>query len=294
MMYSQFSFWSLALVKRVASSSVFGLSVLLAGCSWQGFSFDEIQTSHNQQHNSASEPIPTEPVYGYPDRRTVKTAASDQESAFERQKLTPVRVASLDNNFVGSSYAMQPVSSPDTRSGTATSGGKRYAQSGPAYFAQPNYPRRKRYRNDSHERDIPERYNAERYTRTKPDYPVHHTDGYYKVVSGDTVYGIARRFGMTTTELAKLNGIVGSRIYAGQRLRVSGKASYTSSHRYNHSGDDSEDGSNGAYERGDGDQQEEDNSYSYEDWKSPPPRQNYLITKVITESPRLMLPDLFV
>lgn len=48
----------------------------------------------------------------------------------------------------------------------------------------------------------------------EPD-PVYHT-----VRRGDTLGAIANRYGVTVTQVRQLNGISGSRIRAGQRLRV--------------------------------------------------------------------------
>lgn len=42
----------------------------------------------------------------------------------------------------------------------------------------------------------------------------------YRVRSGDNLGAIARRHGMTVTELRRVNGLRGDRIYAGQRLQV--------------------------------------------------------------------------
>ena len=50
-------------------------------------------------------------------------------------------------------------------------------------------------------------------------------DGNYRVRRGDSLYTIARKFGTTTTALKRLNGLTSSRIYSGQNLRVSSKAS---------------------------------------------------------------------
>lgn len=48
-------------------------------------------------------------------------------------------------------------------------------------------------------------------------------DGFYTVVANDNLSAIARRFGVSTDDLAKNNGIVNkSIIFAGQRLRVDG------------------------------------------------------------------------
>ncbi len=48
------------------------------------------------------------------------------------------------------------------------------------------------------------------------------TESIYIVQSGDTLYGIARRFATTVAALKSLNGLTSDRIYVGQRLRVSG------------------------------------------------------------------------
>ena len=48
----------------------------------------------------------------------------------------------------------------------------------------------------------------------------------YKVVKGDTLSGIAKRYGTTVSALAKLNNIKNvNRIYVGQVLYISGKPS---------------------------------------------------------------------
>lgn len=43
---------------------------------------------------------------------------------------------------------------------------------------------------------------------------------YYKVRSGDTLGGIAKKYGVSVTKLRTWNNISGTRIYAGQRLKV--------------------------------------------------------------------------
>ena len=49
------------------------------------------------------------------------------------------------------------------------------------------------------------------------------TSSIYVVRSGDTLSGIASRYGMTTAHLANMNGISNwNYIYIGERLRVSG------------------------------------------------------------------------
>lgn len=279
MMYSQFSFGHRVLINRVASLSVFGLAVFMAGCSAQGVSYDDLQAKRYQEHKAASAPIPSEPVYGYSDSDTVFAVARYQQPAIKREKLAPVRVASLDNNYVGSSYAMQPLQ--PSRQNTS-SGGKRYAQAGPGYYPRNDYrySRPESYDSGDYEPDyererIPARYDAERYLSKKDygskSYSPDEYD-YYTVVSGDTVYSLAKRFGMTTTDLAELNGLVGSKIYVGQRLRVSGKPVYTASHRYERNEDDREPYGKTAYDEPDPDPYAERGGFEYDERKSPPPR----------------------
>ncbi len=278
MMYDQFSFWHRVFVNRVASISAFGLAVFMAGCSMQGVSYDDLQAKRYQEYKAASVPIPSEPVYGYNDSETVSAVARYQKPAIEGRKLEPVRVASLDNNFVGSSYAMQPVQ-PSHQDSSSGPGGVKYAQAGPGYYPQGDYQQYSRpesYEDGQYERErIPARYDAEQYL-IKEDYRSkgHSSEDYdyYTVIAGDTVYSLARRFGMTTTELAELNGIIGSKIYVGQRLRVSGNPVYTASHRYKHRKDDREAYGETADDAGGDDPYEERGDFAYDDRKSPPPR----------------------
>lgn len=44
----------------------------------------------------------------------------------------------------------------------------------------------------------------------------------YKVVSGDTLFGISKKFGMTVDELKLLNGLISNNLSVGQLLRVRG------------------------------------------------------------------------
>lgn len=54
-------------------------------------------------------------------------------------------------------------------------------------------------------------------------------EGYYTVQSGDTLSGIASRYGMTYQHLAEINGISDpNRIYVGQKLKISGSTAQTS------------------------------------------------------------------
>lgn len=48
---------------------------------------------------------------------------------------------------------------------------------------------------------------------------------YHKVRSGETLAGIASRYGTTVHEIQRINGLSSTRIYVGQRLKVKGSAS---------------------------------------------------------------------
>jgi murein DD-endopeptidase MepM/ murein hydrolase activator NlpD len=250
---------------------------MLAGCSGQGVSVGDLQAERYQEHRAASTPIPSEPVYGYNDSETVAAVARYQQPTIERKKLEPVRVASLDNSYVGSSYAMQPVQ-PASQSNSA--GGVRYAQAGPGYYPQSGYgdSRPESYEDGDYEPDyererVAPRYDAERYLRDDHRAEGYAPDdhGYYTVVAGDTVYSLAKRFGMTMSELAELNGIISSKIFVGQRLRVSGKPVYTASHRYKPAKKERHDYGETSHEDK-YDQYEERGGYDQDERKSPPPR----------------------
>lgn len=59
------------------------------------------------------------------------------------------------------------------------------------------------------------------------------TSATYTVKSGDTLSGIANKYGMSTSELASLNGISNSNlIYVGQVLKVKGSATSTTNSTY--------------------------------------------------------------
>ncbi|MGF1620966.1 MAG: peptidoglycan DD-metalloendopeptidase family protein [Rhodomicrobiaceae bacterium] len=174
-------------------------------------------------------------------------------SSIERTSLAPVRTASSEGGnagtYMGGSYAMQPLDADAGGQPERGAVGKRYAQASSGYYDrrasdyQPSYsdykPYRKPHRRPERTYDTPRyggtpkydsapKYDAPKYERSADDY-----DGdSYLVVQGDTLYGIARRFGMTTGELAGLNGITGSTIYAGQRLQVRGAPKYTATSRY--------------------------------------------------------------
>jgi lysozyme len=53
-------------------------------------------------------------------------------------------------------------------------------------------------------------------------------NNYYTVKSGDTLSGIASRYGTTYQHLAEINGLSDpNKIYAGQKLKVTGSATST-------------------------------------------------------------------
>ncbi len=292
MIFSQFWFWRRVFVKRVALFSTIGLAATLAACSSQGISFDD-GGGHRQRYSKAgSIPIPSEPVYGHTGASVTGSGTGDvpywkaaagssprTEPFIERSALAPVKTASysgqVSGGYVGSSYAMQPIGAHDSRSSPYASqpvqpSGERYAQASSGYYGQgkpayqPSYSDYRSYRRD---RSYPE------YTGGAPDYDGRkapyrargsYADGeYYTVVEGDTLFGISRRYGITTLELAELNGITGSTIYAGQKLRLRGGSGYTFGNRPDpglHYGQ-----SRGRY--GDNDETEE---YVGDDRKAPP------------------------
>ncbi len=276
MISSQFSFRRRVFVKRVASIFSIGLAVSLAACSSQGISFEE--TGAIRDRHGSSVPIPSEPVYGYSDAKTAarggngapfRSAAADTsypQSSIQRTSLAPVRTASYDSSgsgrYVGGSYAMQPVvahgaDSAAPKNDDNTASGVRYAQARPSYYGsrsyddRPSYSDYKPYRVKSYSEKYDEAHEA-------PG-PVHH-GGYYVVREGDTLYGIAKRFGLSTVELAGANGITGSTIYAGQKLRIPGGPTYTGTSRR---GDYARHDSHGPAYDGD--------SAPYDDYKAPPP-----------------------
>ncbi len=267
-------------LKRAASVSLFSMAAFMAGCSMPGVSYDDLQASRYKQYKAASAPVPSEPVYGHRDTGDVGAVASYEPAAVKREKLEPVRVASLDGAYVGSSYAMQPVAAHEGSAVSVQPSGQRYAQSGPAYYSEPSYLPPQRYRapkSGSFDagtfggyEDAPS-YRAKPKRRHAPDYGEAH-DGYYIVVEGDTVYGLAKRFGMTTTELAELNGIIGSKIYVGQKLRVSGRPVYTASHRASRKERFDEGYGREAYPERDAGEYVGEEGYYDDDRKSPPPR----------------------
>ncbi len=268
MIFSQFSSRRRVFVKRVASVSSITLAVSLAACGSHGLSFggsDSTGSYSRQTANSA--PVPPEPIPGYSGKRantygaTLQPASYDGGSAgssIERTSLAPVRTASSDGGsagtYMGGSYAMQPLDADAVGQPARGVAGERYAQASSGHYDrrasdyQPSYsdykPYRKPYRRPEPSYDTPKYDSARDYVAPKydsaPDYDApkyersgdDYGGGSYLVVEGDTLYGIAKRYGMTTGELAGLNGITGSTIYAGQRLHVRGAPKYTAASRY--------------------------------------------------------------
>jgi LysM repeat protein len=63
-------------------------------------------------------------------------------------------------------------------------------------------------------------------SQTNRDQPATHRKGsYYRVERGDSLYGIAQKYGLTVEELRRLNNLKkGDVIYPGQRLLVNSKS----------------------------------------------------------------------
>jgi murein DD-endopeptidase MepM/ murein hydrolase activator NlpD len=174
---------------------------------------------------------------------------------------------------MGGSYAMQPLDADAGGQPVRGEAGKRYAQASSGDYDrrasddQPSYsdykPYRKPYRPPEATYDTPEYDNAPKHDRA-PKFE-RSGDDYggdsYLVVQGDTLYGIANRYGMTTGELAGLNDITGSTIYAGQRLQVRGAPKYTATSRYDRKLPRYEADAPSRY----------DGSYAEDDRKAPPP-----------------------
>ncbi len=227
-------------VKRVASVCSISLAVSLAACSSQGLSLEETGSSNYAHNTRGTVLIPSEPVYGYPDK---DAAASDHRAPFntadaslgasaaptsiQRTSLAPVRTASYDapagGNYLGNSYAMGPVTHDGGGAEPHSAAGPRYAQAGPPVY----YDRSQGYKPPYYDHK-PER---PRYDAPPPeDHHASHDgdgDGGYVVVQGDTLFGISKRLGISARDLAELNGLTGATIYAGQRLRVRGGPKYT-------------------------------------------------------------------
>lgn len=177
--------------------------------------------------------IPSEPVYGVADVKDHTKAPyaapvnSYTEPSVQRSSLTPVASAgpAAQGPYVGGSFAMQPIDAPQGAK-SPSDAGKRYAGSAPSYYERAP----KDYRAG------PDSYAAR--SRSYDDKPRgdygragQGQGSDYVVAVGDTMYSIAQRHGMTTTELAELNGLNGSTIHPGQRLRVRGPE-YTGANRY--------------------------------------------------------------
>lgn len=58
-------------------------------------------------------------------------------------------------------------------------------------------------------------------TTTKPSNPVTSANGTHLVNSGESVWGISRKYGMSMDQLRQLNNISGNNIYPGQVLKIS-------------------------------------------------------------------------
>ena len=167
MISSQFSFRQRLSVKRVASIFAISLAVSLAGCSYQGISYEDV--SGKRYSKAGSIPIPPEPVYGYPDDTVTGSRPSNapywkasttpvyEPAAIKRTALAPVdpssdRVAAT-GDYVGGTYALQPVDAHDARNSSkpyapakTESHGKRYAQAGPGYYDRDSYAYKPSYR----------------------------------------------------------------------------------------------------------------------------------------------------
>jgi murein DD-endopeptidase MepM/ murein hydrolase activator NlpD len=253
--------------KRVASICSISLAALLAACSSQGISVGGSEPDGKVYRTGGTIPIPSEPVYGHQNSASngltspVKPATSRPGAlaatpVIQRTSLPPVQTASNDAGYAGSSYAMQPVIDYAPRNASSAPKGKRYAQSSGDYVddAAPDY--QPEYNDD--ERPRPPRYRGHR-----EDHPEGNEEGtVYTVVPGDTLYGVAGRFGISTAELAERNGIVGSTIYVGQTLKVGGPK-YTAAHGYDR--EPREERGPRGYETG----------YNNEERKAPPEHSSY-------------------
>src|SRR5690606_18810778 len=64
--------------------------------------------------------------------------------------------------------------------------------------------------------------NPEDNNNTNPTNPSNTDVTYHKVSSGETLGTIASRYGMSVSDLQRLNGLSSTKIYVGQRLKVKG------------------------------------------------------------------------
>ncbi len=236
MISRQFGLRRRVFVKRVASICGLGLLVSVSGCSSQGLSLSDNGAERYGTGATGSVPIPPEPVYGYADTPSagpVSGAGGYHEASVQHALLAPVRTASGSaepGSYVGGSYAMQPVedhggANSSYPPGAGAAPGKRYAESaysnGSSYGYKPRYDSYKPpYRDEGHG------------SRPLPYDHAGSSGDDYIVVQGDTLFGIAQRFGISAAQLAELNGLTGSTIYVGQHLRVSGSPKYTATNRY--------------------------------------------------------------
>ena len=281
MISQQFVLRRRVFVKRVASVCGLGLLVSVGGCSSQGLSLSDSGAGAYGQGATGSVPIPSEPVYGYPDTPSARAgspaapASGYHEASVQRGPLAPVLPAAYDgagtdhgdpryasgsaepgSAAVGGSYIMQPVEDHGAKSGSygpdaGNAGGKRYAQSG--YSNGYSYGYQPRY--DGYKPS----YGEGRGYRPQPNDHTGSTEDDYVVVQGDTLFSIAQRFGISGSQLAELNGINGSTIYVGQHLRISGSPKYTAANQYR-------DGA--AYDQG---RSNYHDGAAAEDRKAPPP-----------------------
>jgi murein DD-endopeptidase MepM/ murein hydrolase activator NlpD len=233
MKFSQFSSRRRVFVKRVASICSISAAALLAGCGSQGISFWD-GGSESKSYRAGSIPIPSEPIPGHrgnaanapaPVLQPAVVTSQSSGAAIQRAALAPVHSASADQGaggYIGGSFAMQPIE-PAPAKATPAVQGKRYAQAPGGYYddADSGEPSDDRYEGP-----------RKRYTRGDAERSgSYENDDAYVVTEGDTLYGIAKRFGLSTVELAELNGISSSTIYVGQRLKLRGPK-YTAAHKH--------------------------------------------------------------
>ena len=228
--------------KRVASFCGIVLVLPLIGCSSQGVRLGDSQSKDYQRGATGSVLTPSEPVYGQPDSKSAPYWSSKagipangayKEASVQRGALAPVnagpdRVASNEPQaaYAGGSYALQPLDTADAGSDASKPTAKRYAGPASTYYDGP--PKNYRSRQEAYE---PRGRAYEDTPRAQSDRGSSGQDGEYVVAPGDTMFSIAQRYGMTTTELAEANRLDGSTIHPGQRLRVRGPQ-YTSANKY--------------------------------------------------------------